>query len=167
MIYDRALTTHYKMTCHRKGKLIWTSEYDNIVVNEGLDDSLDKHLKGSAYTAAWYVGLCGNGTKDAGDTAAEIGGTNAWAEVTSYDEATRPTLVLGAVSSQSVDNVGNLAVFTVNATVSIYGCFLASSNVKDGTSGVLYSEGDFTDGVRNCKSADVLSVTVTCTTSAS
>jgi hypothetical protein len=34
---------------------IWNDTFDNLVVNEGLDDSLDKHLKGSGYTAAHYV----------------------------------------------------------------------------------------------------------------
>ena len=30
------------------GKVKWTDTFENLVVNAGLDDSLDKHLKGSA-----------------------------------------------------------------------------------------------------------------------
>jgi len=44
------------------GEIKWEETKDNIIVNAGLDDLLDKYLKGSSYTAAWYVGLKGSGT---------------------------------------------------------------------------------------------------------
>ena len=159
-------STHYKVDCIRKGELIWTEEFDNIVVNEGLNDSLYKHLKGSAYTAAWYVGLAGTGSKVAGDTAAEIGGTNAWSEVTNYTQGVRQTLTLGSVSGQSVDNSLNKASFTINTTITIYGAFVVSSSVKNGTSGVLYGVGDFGSS-KDCESGDVLILSITCSVAAS
>ena len=39
------------------GTVKWTDKIENIVVNVGLDDVLEQYFKGSAYTAAHYVGL--------------------------------------------------------------------------------------------------------------
>lgn len=165
---QRVLKTHYHVEAFDpQGNLKWTEDFDNLVVNEGLDDSLDKHLKGSAYTAAWYVGLTdGTPTPAAGDT---ITGTHAgWVEVTAYDEAVRQTLTLGAVSSQSVDNVGNEATFTIstNGTV-IGGAFIVSDDTKGGSvSGILYGVGAFSAGDKTLDDNDTLKVTLTCTSAA-
>ena len=162
-----ALTTHYRVECRDKdGTLKWVETFDNLVVNAGLDDSLDKHLKGSGYTAAWYVGLTdGTPSAAAGDTMSSHAG---WTEVTAYDEANRQTLTLGSVSSQSVDNVGNEAVFTISSnSTTVGGCFVASDNTKGGSSGTLYSVGAFTAGDKSLDDDDTLTVTVTCTASAS
>lgn len=159
-------STHYKIECYRKGKLIWTEEFDNLVVNAGLNDSLDKHLKGSNYTAAWYVGLTGaTPTVAAGDT---MGSHAGWTEVTAYDEATRPALTLGSVSGQSVDNSASKAVFTIATDgTAIGGAFVASNSTKGGGTGTLYGGGAFTGGNKSLSDNDVLSVTVTCTAAAS
>src|SRR5512139_4129851 len=108
------LGTFWHIECHdRDGKLKWVDEFHNLVVDAGLDDSLDKHLKGSTYTAAWYVGLLsGTPTVDHADTMS--GGHAGWTEVTAYDEANRQTLTLGTVSGQSVDNSASPAVFTIS-----------------------------------------------------
>jgi len=153
--------THWKLECFNKdGKLKWIEEFDNIVVNVGLDDNLDKYFKGSGYTAAWYVGLKGTGTPAAGDTMASHA---TWSEIsTEYDETTRPVLTLGAVSGQSVDNSASKAEFTFNATITIYGAFICTDNTKGGTSGTLYGVGDFTTS-RAVVDDDVLKVTVTLT----
>ncbi len=156
--------THYKVECFRNGELIWTDDFDNIVVNEGLDDSLDKHLKGSGYTAAWYVGLTdGTPTVIAGNTMAVHAG---WVEVTDYDEVTREVLTLGAVSGQSVDNSASKAQFTINGTVTVGGAFVTTANDKGGGTGTLYGAGAFTTGDRALLAADVLNVTVTLTAAA-
>lgn len=153
----------------RHGNLKWTDTIKNLVVNEGLDDALDKYLKGSGYTAAHYVGLAdGTPNFQAADTAAQIGGTNAWAEVTAYDEAVRQTATWGAVSGQSVNNSANKAVFTISANgTTIGGAFLATVSTKGGTTGVLYGGGAFTGGDKSLDDNDVLNVTVTASASAS
>jgi len=96
----RQLSTHWLVECFGPdGKFKWADEFDNLVVTAGLNDSLDKHLKGSAYTAAWYVGLAdGTPTFAAGDTMAAHGG---WTEIVAYDEAVRQTLTLGAVAERN------------------------------------------------------------------
>src|SRR4051812_14332533 len=66
-------------------KLKWVEEVPNLVTTEGLNDLLTKYLKGSSYTAAWFVALVNNAGFSAfanGDTAAQIGGSNGWAEAT-------------------------------------------------------------------------------------
>lgn len=166
----RVLRTHYKIEAFRpdeNGELypLWAEEFDNLVVNVGLDDSLDKHLKGSAYTAAWYVGLTdGTPSFAAGDTMASHAG---WTEVTAYDEAARQTLTLGSVSGQSVDNSASKAVFTIDSnSTTIGGAFVVTDNTKGGSSGTLYGGGAFTAGDKVLDDNDVLNVTVTCTAAA-
>lgn len=161
------LSTHYRIECRDKttGEVRWVEEFDNLVVTEGLNDNLDKYLKGSAYTAAHYVGLtAGTPTFAAADTMASHAG---WTEVTAYDEAARQTLTLGAVAAGSVNNSAAKATFTisVNGTV-IGGAFVTTNNTKAGTTGVLYGGGAFTGGNKTLSDNDVLSVTITLTATA-
>lgn len=165
---QRTLSTHYRVECRDgQGVLKWVEEFDNLVVTAGLNDSLDKHLKGSGYTAAWYVGIT-DGTPEfnAADTMA--GGHAGWTEVEAYDEATRQALTLGAVSAGSVDNSGSPAVFTIdtNSTV-VGGAFIVNESTVGGDTGTLYGGGAFTAGDKTLDDNDTLSVTVTLTASAS
>lgn len=150
-----------------QGKIKWIREFPNLVVNAGLDDSLDQHLKGSNYTAAWYVGLTdGTPTVAAGDTMASHAG---WVEVVAYDEAVRQTLTLGAVSGQSVDNTSSKAVFTISANdTTIGGAFVADADTRGGTAAatVLYGAGAFTAADKTIDNDDTLTVTVTLTAAA-
>lgn len=159
------LEDRIKVEAFRNGRLLWVEEFDNLVVNVGLDDSLDKHLKGSAYTAGWYVGVVGaTPTFAPGDTMS--GGHAGWTEQTTYDEANRPTLTLGSVSGQSVDNSASKAVFTISGTVTLGGAFIVTTNNKGGTTGILYGGGAFSQN-RALVDNDVLNVTITCTAAAS
>jgi len=156
----RVLRTHFKVEAFDKfGNLKWVDEFDNLVVNAGLDDSLDKHLKGSAYTAAWYVGLTdGTPTVAAGDTMASHAG---WVEVTAYDEAVRQTLTLGAVSGQSVDNSASKATFTISSNnTTVGGAFVTTTSDKGRSTGTLYGGGAFSAGDKTLDDDDTLNVTV-------
>ena len=162
-INTSALTTHYDMECFdSEGNLKWSDGFDNIVVNSGLDDVLDKYFKGSAYTAAHYIGLKLAGSVVAGDTMASHAG---WAESTAYSNATRPVLTLGAVSGQSVDNSASKASFSINATATITGSFTTTDNTKGGAVGILYGGGEFTTP-RGVADGDTLNVTATYTNAA-
>ena len=150
-----------------QGKLKWIDQIEfNLVVNTGLDDVLDKYFKGSAYTAAHYVGLTdGTPTFAAGDTMSSHAG---WTEVTAYDEANRVTPTWGSVSGQSLDNSGSPAAFTISTNnTTIGGAFLSTDNTKGGSSGTLYGGGAFSAGDKTLDDDDTLSVTVTLTASAS
>jgi hypothetical protein len=138
------------------GPLKWEAAIENLVVNQGLDDVLDKYFKGSAYTASHFVGLTDSTpTPAAGDTMASHAG---WSEVTAYTEGARQSLVLGSVSGQSVDNSASKAVFSINATVTVGGAFLCTNSTKGGTGGTLYSVGAFSGGDKSLGSGDSLSV---------
>ncbi len=154
----------YKFECYGSdGKLKWAEEVYNIVVNEGLDEILNKFWKGSAYSAVHYVGLISTTpTIAATDTMVTHAG---WSEITGYSEAVRQTLTLGAVSAQSVNNSAVKAVFNINATVTIGGAFVTTNSTKAGTTGILIGGAAFSTGNRSLISGDILNVTITLTAS--
>lgn len=156
----------YKFECHDSdGKLLWTEEIRNRVPTAGLNDLLTKYLKGSFYTAAWFVGLIDNAgfsALAAADTAAQINGSNGWIEAVAYSEGTRQTLTLGTASGGSIDNTAATAVFTINAGITVYGGFVISNSTKGGTTGVLYGEGAFA-APQAAVAGNTITVTVTCT----
>lgn len=143
----------------------WEEEIPNLVTTEGKNDLLTNYLKGSAYTAAFYVGLVNNAsftTYAITDVAAQINGTNGWLEGVPYSNATRVTWVGGTASAGSIDNSGSPAAFNINTTLTVRGAFLITNNTKSGTTGKLYGEADFASA-RSVLSGDTLNVTITCT----
>lgn len=154
----------FTVQCRDKdGNLKWEAKSPNLVVNVGLKDMNDKYFTGSAYTAAWHIGLYGAGVSNnpaAGDTMASHAG---WTEVTAYSQATRPVASFGAATTADpsvISNSGSPAVFSINGTTTVGGAFLSSNNTKGGTTGVLFSASDFTaPGDRNVVNGDTLNVT--------
>ena len=161
--------THWVCVCYDKdGNLKWEDDFDNLVVNEGLNDLLQNQFNGSSYTATWFVGLKATGTISAGDTMA----THGFTEITDYTTAggsgaatARPAAVLASASSQSVVT-STAAVFSINGTVCVAGGFLASKVTVGGNLGVLYGAGDFT-AIRSVIDGDVVNVSLTLSASAS
>ena len=159
------IANFWEIRCYswRYGGLLWEECVKNITVTQGLNDILTKYFTGSSYTAAWYVGLVNNASFTAfaaGDTAAQIGGTNGWIEDTAYGAGVRQTLTLGSASSGSISNTASPASFTMNASGTLNGAFLASAN--SGTSGVLYAEASF-GSTQPYSSGNVITVTCTLT----
>jgi hypothetical protein len=151
------LTSIYEFECFDKyGNLKWEERVKNLITNEGLNDVLNKYFKGSAYTAAWYVGLKATGSPAAGDTLASHAG---WSEITGYS-GSRKALTLGTVASQSVDNDASKASFTFTGSTTVFGAFVASA--ASGTSGILYSVANFASS-RAVETDDVLNVKITLT----
>ena len=152
----------FTVTCLDKdGNEKWVDIAPNLVVNTGLQDMNTKFFTGSAYTAAWYVGLV-NGTSasttfSGGDTLATHAG---WTENTSYG-GNRKAATFGTATLADPSNINNstsTASFTMNATATIAGAFL--TNVATGSTGLLFSESDFqSPGDRSVVSGDVLLVT--------
>jgi hypothetical protein len=146
-----------------QGNLKWTAESPNLVVNVGLKDMNDKYFLGSAYTAAWFIGLYGAAASNnpaAADTAASHPG---WVEVTAYAAATRPAATFAAATTADpsvISNSASPAQFSINASTTVGGAFLISNNTKGGTTGVLFSAADFqAPGDRTVASGDVVNVT--------
>ena len=150
-------STLYEVVClDRNGVEKWRECVPNLIVNQGLNDLLDKYLKGSSYTAAWHVGLKGAGTIAAGDTLASHAG---WTEITAYT-GDRKSLVLGSVASQSVSNTASPASFAINGTATVAGAFICVG--ATGTGGILYGTADFGTS-RSVIDGDTLNVTATLT----
>jgi len=154
----------FTVTCHGSdGQLKWSDSFHNLVVNEGLQDMNSKYFKGSGYTAAWYLGLVtgpGSGTTfAAGNTLASHAG---WTENTAYT-GNRKAVTFGTATTADpsvIDNSAAPSSFTINANAQVIaGAFLCS--VASGTSGVLFSAGDFTGGDKTVDSGDTLAVTYT------
>jgi hypothetical protein len=145
------------------GNLKWEDQFHNLVVNEGLQDLNNKYFKGTSYTAAWYLGLItGPGsstTYSANDTLATHAG---WTEFTNY-AGNRKAVTFGTptlADPSVIDNVASPSQFTVSGGGgTVAGAFLAS--VATGTSGILFSEGDFTGGDKIVASGDTVNVTYT------
>jgi len=157
---------HFKIECVRNGKVVWTEEFDNMVVTAGAAKYLDATLKTGLAAPLWYVGLKDTGTPVIADTMASHA---SWAELTVYSNANRPTWTPGSItgtSTVSVDNSASKAVFNINADDSVYGAFFADNNTKGGSTGTLLGVGDFAVP-RAVLIGDTLNITVTASLTAS
>jgi hypothetical protein len=145
----------YQIECiGRDGERRWTEDVTNLVTTEGGNDLIDKYFKGSAYTAAWFLGLAGTGTKAITDALASHA---AWAEVNPYT-GNRKTLAFGTTGAKS--NTATQSSFACTGSATVAGAFVASA--ATGTTGVLYSVSDFT-APRAVVNGDTLNVTLTVT----
>ena len=124
------------------GILIETLEWNNLIVNTGLNQFLGGGLVGAG---PWYIALlAGTPTVAAADTMAAHPG---WAEVVGYDETTRPAWTPGAVAGQLVNNNAAAAVFTVtNNSTTIGGAALVKSATKGESASLLFAAGAFDQG---------------------
>jgi hypothetical protein len=144
------------------GQVKWADTFHNLVMNGGVQDMNTQYFKGASYTPTFYLGLVtgpGSGTTyAAGDTLASHAG---WTESTDYS-GSRKAVTFGTATTANpsvITNSASPSVFTMNATATIAGAFLCT--VASGTSGVLFSAGDFTGGDKSVSSGDTLNVTYT------
>jgi hypothetical protein len=124
-----------------------------------------KYFTGSAYTAAWYIGLYGAGASNTPAAADTMSSHAGWTEVVPYSNATRPVCTFGTPTTANpsvATNSASPASFNINATATVGGAFLTSNNTKSGTTGTLFSAADFgSPGDRSVANGDVLNVTYT------
>jgi hypothetical protein len=157
----------FTVTCvGADGQEKWSDTFHNLVVNEGLQDMNAKYFSGVGYSAAWFLGLVegpGSGTTfAAADTLASHAG---WTELVPGTDYTgdRKAVTFGTATTADPSVISNSAApssfaMLVNGTV-VAGAFLAS--VNSGTSGILFSAGDFTGGDKTVDNGDTLNVTYT------
>ena len=154
----------YTVTCvGADGVEKWSDTFHNLVMNGGLANMNGAYFAGTAQTTTWYLGLVtgpGSGTTfAAADTLATHAG---WTENTDYTPSGRKAVTFGSATSANPSVISNSAAptsFSMNGTATIAGAFLAS--VASGTSGILFSAGDFTGGDKSVASGDTLNVTYT------
>lgn len=154
-------TFHFE--CYDKdGNLKWKDSAKNLVTNQGLQDMNNKYFKGSAYTAAWYLGLVNaspSPTYAAGDTMASHAG---WVETTDYSGTDRATVNFGTPTTADpsvIDNDASQASFTITGTVTVAGAFLTATQDNTTNTGVLFSVASFeAPGDRSVVNGDTLLV---------
>jgi hypothetical protein len=153
----------------RGGRKIGQYEIANLITNEGKNKLLDVQFHAVTQITAWYLGLINASPAPslaAGDTYAQIGGTNDWTEWDDYDEATRGEWTEGAASSQTITNASPV-VFTISAGGDVYGLFLVGGGTAPQTKndsaggGTLWGEAAFASGTVSVLDNDQLKVTYT------
>jgi hypothetical protein len=144
----------------------WSDTFNNLVVNVGLQDMNSKYFQGAGYTAGWFLGLVqgpGSGTTfAAADTLATHAGWTELVPGTAYT-GNRKAVTFGTATTADPSVITNSAspssfAMLVNGTV-VAGALLCT--VASGTSGVLFSAGDFTGGDKTVDNGDTLNVTYT------
>jgi len=155
----------FKITCFdANGNLKWEEQFHNLVVNVGLQDLNTKYFTGSGYTAAWFLGLVDGGTTPtyaAGDTLASHAGWTELTPGTTYS-GNRKSVTFGSASlgdPSTITNSASPSVFNIIASATVAGAFLTSAS--SGTSGILFSEGNFTGGNKIVANGDTVNVTYT------
>lgn len=151
--------------CVRDGQVIWVDEGPNLIVTTGRNKLLDETLEGSGYTAAWYMGLIDNAGFSAIAAADTMASHAGWAEADEYDEATREAISFGAASAGTKATDADCS-FTMNATITINGVFIAASGTKNESASVLFAAKSFS-AARACIDNDVLNVSYTASLTAS
>jgi hypothetical protein len=157
----------FTVTCvGADGQEKWSDTFHNLVVNQGLQDMNSKYFAATGYTSAWFLGLVqgpGSGTTfAAADTLASHAGWTELVPGTAYT-GNRKAVTFGTATTADPSVISNSASpssFTMTSNAqTIAGAFLCS--VATGTSGILFSAGDFTGGDKLVDSGDTLSVTYT------
>lgn len=160
------------------GTLKWEDTIENTVMTEGKNLALDTYLAGSAYTVVGpYMGLISSVSFSAiaaGDTAAQINGTNGWKEAGSGSNfplyqvggsGVRATAAWSAASAGAKALSAALSFVIVTTGGTVKGCFLifgtgALTTIAN-TAGKLYSAGLFTGGDKIVGVGDTLQVSYT------
>lgn len=153
----------YTVECvDANGQIKWADTFHNLVMNGGIANMNGVYFASGTQSTTWYLGLVtGPGsstTFGAADTLASHAG---WTENTDYS-GNRKSVTFGAATTANpsvITNSASPSSFVMTGTATIAGAFL--TNVATGTSGVLFSAGDFTGGDKSVASGDTLNVTYT------
>lgn len=150
----------YSWELVRDGQVIASGTEANTVTVEGRNHMLNVEFRAITQAASWFFGLVDDDAfADNPDTDTMISHPG-WNEFTGYTEATRPQWSPAAPSGGSLSNT-TTAVFTINATGTLHGFFIASNSTKGGTAGVLWSSVPFSTGSLPVETGDEIRTTYT------
>lgn len=159
MLGKSTLVGTFHCRVKRDGEYIDEWKSHNLVPDVMEDHYLDVTLNGATQSTTWSIGLTGSTPTTAEtDTMSSHAG---WTENQDYSEASRQTWSSGAVSSQSIDNSGTPASFSINTGTTVGGAFLVDDATKGGTSGTLGAVSAFGGGDRSLQDGDTLEITYT------
>lgn len=153
-----------------QGNLKWRDEFKNVVCTEGKNLMLDCALGANVAVVGPYMGLISSVSYTAvaaGDTAAQINGTNGWKEAGSASNfplytTPRKTCVWSASSAGSKALSAALSFPIITTGGTIKGCFIifgtgALSTIAD-VNGKLWSAGLFSGGDKVVSVSDTVQV---------
>ena len=112
--------------------LISKSEVHNIIPTEGCNFALDQIGAGAAQVTALYCLMFEDDETPDADTTYAV---PVFTETEAYDEGTRPEYVPAAATGKSMSNTANKAVFTMNASKTLYGAALVGGGSAPSTKG--------------------------------
>jgi hypothetical protein len=147
----------------------WRDTIENVVCTEGKNLALDTFLAGAAYTVTGpYMGLISSVSYTAvaaGDTGAQINGSNGWKEAGLANAPTytgnRQTAAWSAASAGAKALSAALA-FAITSSGTVKGAFLLYGSgavaTKDNAAGKLWSAGLFSGGDKVVSNGDTLNV---------
>jgi len=135
------------------GKLKWRDEGENLIVDEGINHILDTAMSGDTQDTTYFVGL-----KDTGTPAGTWTLATGLTEINPYAGNRIAWTEDNTAADESVSNAASPASFSINATDTVFGAFLAT--VDTGTAGVLIGAKDFAAS-QAVTSGDTLNVTYT------
>lgn len=148
------------------GTIKWTDTFHNLVTYAGITNMNDVYFNSVSPTTTWYLGLVqGPGSSTVfsyGDTLATHGGWTELAAGTAYSGNRKAATFASATSGVNpsvVTNSASPSSFSMLGTYTVAGALLC--NAASGTSGLLFSAGDFTGGDKQVDSGDQLNVTYT------
>jgi hypothetical protein len=157
-----SITGAYTVECFdADGNLKWSDQIKNLVVTVGKNFMLDTTFSGTTYSAAWYLGLVDGTSSPTYNAANTMASHSGWTEFTDYSESTRPAPTWSAASAGS--KATTATSFSITGSGTVAGAFMTTDSTKSGTTGTLFSAGNFSGGSRTVASGDTLNVTYTAT----
>ena len=155
------LRGQYCLQHFRRGQLIETEVFGNLITNEGREFILDSNFNGELQTINWHLGLIsvfGFTILSPSDIYTGINTTNGWGEEDNYSDPTTDTF-LTRPPWQPEDAADNKvmsispALFDFHDSVTIKGAFLcggadAENKITANSGNVLFSEALFANGNR-------------------
>jgi hypothetical protein len=147
----------------------WADTFRNTVKTLGKNHILDTEFRGSAYTAAWYVGVISSVSyTDVTNVADTMASHSGWTEAgptnaPNYSQGTRPALTFGTPAASASLSTSAASAFSITSTGTLKGAFITTNSTKDGTTGTLYSSALFSGGDRAVGNGDTVNVSATLT----
>lgn len=150
----------YTLTClDANGNVKWQEVINNTVVTVGKANLLNVYFASGTQTTTWYLGLIDGAVAPTYSVTDQMSSHTGWTENTTYSNATRPTATFTTTATSSISTAAT--AFNINGTATIAGAFMVNQNTKGGTTGTLYSAGNFSAGNRSVLNGDTLNVTYT------
>lgn len=159
----------FNVTCKdANGNIKWEDKFNNTVTTVGKNALLDAYFGAAAVgvgTTTMYMGLITSNGYSAISSADTMSSHAGWLEggggsAPGYNQTTRRAITFASAASGS-KATSNGVIFSMNASGTVKGAFVANNSTKGGTTGILYSAGLFTVGDKVVTNGDTLSVTYT------